>query len=84
MKKLLIPIIALSAIACANKNEEPATKNEEGTIALKKDKPTKQEPLTYRLDTIDLISPENAESMKEYNDDDYDGDGDYYDGDYYD
>ncbi|MCL2326945.1 MAG: hypothetical protein FWC39_00375 [Bacteroidetes bacterium] len=78
---LLILAITLCSIACANKNEEPATQNEEGKVTLKKDKPAKQEPLTYRLDTIDLISPENAESMKEYNDDDeyYYDDEEYYD-----
>lgn len=80
-KNLLILAIMLCSIACANKNEEPATENEEGTVTLKKEKSTKEE-LTYRLDTVDLISPENAESMKETSDDDdeYYGDdeGDYY------
>lgn len=83
MKKLLIPIIALGCItSCANKNEDAstssATENEEGKVTLKKEKTTKEE-LNYRLDTIELISPENAESMKEESDDD----DEYYEDEYY-
>ncbi|MDR1762056.1 MAG: hypothetical protein LBR55_06360 [Bacteroidales bacterium] len=78
-KNLLILAITLCCIACTNKNEEPKTENEKGKVTLKKEKSTKEE-LTYHLDTIDLISPANAESMKEESDDD----DEYYEDEYYD
>jgi len=76
VQTIVILAITLCSIACANKNEAPTTENEEGKVT-----PQKEE-LTYRLDTIDLISPANAESTKETsdNDDEYYGEGEeYYD-----
>jgi hypothetical protein len=76
-KTLLILAIALCSIACANNASIDSTSENKQSGAPLKPKQPKQEELTYSLDTIDLISPENAENMKAVSDDD-----EYYDEEY--